>query len=151
MSSLHAAFDGPLRGLRILIVEDSHDNRRLLTNYLRRAGAEVAFAENGRDAVDGLMKESGGPGSPQPDVVLMDLQMPVVNGYDATRELRVRGYDGQIVALTANALIGDEQVCQSCGCDDYATKPISSEELTVVVRRAIDRQAAFASPARHAA
>jgi signal transduction histidine kinase len=117
---------------RILLVEDGADNSRLFGLILRRLGAEVALAENGRIAVDlALAAEAREPF----DLILMDMQMPVLDGYSAVRELRQAGYSRPIVALTAHAMEGDRRRCLQVGCDDYATKPLSRAALADLVAR----------------
>jgi two-component system, sensor histidine kinase len=118
-------------GCRILLAEDGPDNQRLLSALLRAAGATVELMENGRQAVDRLLDraESG------VDLVLMDMQMPVLDGYEATRRLRAAGYAGPIVALTAHAMTSDRDRCLASGCTDYATKPIDRRRLLAVVMR----------------
>ncbi|MGE3182157.1 MAG: response regulator, partial [Phycisphaerae bacterium] len=113
-----------LHGLNILIVEDGPDNQRLISYYLRKAGARTAIAENGRIALNMLNQEESNI-----DLVLMDMQMPEMDGYSATRELRRSGFMRPIVALTAHAMEGDRQKCLSAGCDDYLTKPIDRVKL----------------------
>ena len=94
---------------------------------LRNAGAEVAIAENGLIAYDQVM-EALRAGTPF-DLILMDMQMPVMDGYEATRKLRGQRYSGPIVALTAHAMAADGQKCLQAGCDAYVTKPIKRDEL----------------------
>lgn len=116
-----------LDGVRVLLAEDGEDNQRLLRHVLERAGAFVHIAQNGAEAVEAAL---GASQSPQPfDLILMDIQMPIVDGCTATRRLRAEGYTGPIVALTAHAMAGDRERCLRCGCDDYTTKPIDRKDL----------------------
>jgi PAS domain S-box-containing protein len=112
---------------RVLLAEDGVDNQRLISFILTKAGADVAIAENGQIACD-MVKEAGERGEPF-DLILMDMQMPVMDGYDSVRHLRSTGFTSPIIALTAHAMSGDREKCLSVGCDDYATKPISREGL----------------------
>jgi CheY-like chemotaxis protein len=124
---------GQLAGVRILLAEDGPDNRQLVGHVLRKAGGEVALVENGRAAVD-CARAADVSGRPF-DVILMDMQMPVLDGYSATRELRAMGYAWPIVALTAHAMADDRQRCLDAGCDDYTTKPIKRAELVALLAR----------------
>ncbi|NNJ24833.1 PAS domain S-box protein [Alienimonas chondri] len=140
-----AADPKPLVGRRVLLAEDMMDSRRLITFLLTKAGADVEAVANGRDAVDAVLPRVDSEGnasrehSPEMgfDVILMDMQMPVLDGYGASRELRSRGYRGPIVALTAHAMEGDAADCLAAGCDAYATKPINQEKLVTCVLRAV--------------
>ncbi len=116
---------------KVLLVEDGEDNQRLILHVLSRAGIEVETAENGQVAVDRLA------GGHDFDLVLMDMQMPVMDGYTATRKLRQLGVTTPIVALTAHAMAGDRKECLDAGCDEYAAKPIDREQLYEIIRRLI--------------
>ena len=127
--------DGAIRRLqgRILLVEDSADNRRLLSVILRRAGALVDVAANGLEALAAVADATAG--AAPFDLVLMDMQMPVMDGYTATRELRQRGWHGPIVALTAHSMEGDRERCLVEGCDGYESKPVRAERLIATCAR----------------
>ena len=128
----------PRLDCRVLLAEDGLDNQRLIAFLLNKAGAETTVVENGRLAVDAVLaaQQNGTPF----DVVLMDIEMPVMNGYEAIRLVRQNGYDGPIVALTAHAMAGDRQECLDAGCDDYVAKPIDRPTLILTVARMISRQ-----------
>ncbi|TVQ75607.1 MAG: PAS domain S-box protein [Phycisphaeraceae bacterium] len=112
---------------RVLVVDDGKDNRRLISFHLKRAGATVELAEDGREGVDKALRAYN-QGMAY-DLILMDIQMPEMDGLEATRALRGNGYDLPIVALTAHAMAGDREVCLEAGCDDYLTKPIDPNRL----------------------
>ena len=132
--------EAPLGG-RILLAEDAPDNRRLLALYLKRAGATVETAENGLVVCE-LALAAAAAGTPF-DVILMDMQMPELDGYDATARLRQAGYRGAIIALTAHAMDGDRARCLAAGCDDYVAKPVDRQTLIEAIRRRLPaRQAA---------
>jgi signal transduction histidine kinase/ActR/RegA family two-component response regulator len=121
------AEQAPLAGRRVLLAEDGADNQRLVSLVLHKAGAEVKIVENGREAVDAALAAWRSGNSF--DIVLMDMQMPVLDGYGATAQLRDAEYPGLIVALTAHAMVGDREKCLAAGCSDYATKPINRRAL----------------------
>jgi signal transduction histidine kinase/ActR/RegA family two-component response regulator len=111
----------------VLVVDDGPDNLRLISHVLGRAGADVVTAPEGRAAL-ACVEEADRSGRPF-DVVLMDMQMPEMDGYAATAELRRRGFTRPILALTAHAVPGTRESCLAAGCDDFATKPVDRHEL----------------------
>jgi signal transduction histidine kinase/ActR/RegA family two-component response regulator len=123
---------------RLLLAEDGPDNQRFISHVLRKAGAQVIVAENGQVAVD-LVLAARDEGKPF-DLILMDMQMPVLDGYLATEKLRAEGFTKPIIALTAHAMGGDRKKCIAAGCDDYMTKPVSREKLVAMVVKYADRK-----------
>ena len=113
----------------ILVVDDSLDNQRLVATLLRRAGASVEVVDSGKGALDAVARAGVERAF---DVILLDMQMPDLDGYATARELHARGYRGRIVALTGNAHDHDRDRCIAAGCDDYAIKPIARERLLAI-------------------
>jgi signal transduction histidine kinase/ActR/RegA family two-component response regulator len=128
-----------LDGVNILVVDDMETNRRLVSMFLTRAGAKVTSAENGAIAVQAV--EHGDFG-----IVLMDMQMPVMDGYTATTLLRQKGFDRPIIALTAHAMKSDREKCELAGCSGYVPKPINMDELIATVKAAAEACAAKSPP-----
>jgi signal transduction histidine kinase/CBS domain-containing protein/DNA-binding NarL/FixJ family response regulator len=126
--SQQAKFSG-----RVLVAEDSVTNQMLIKLLLEKMGLQVTTAENGKEAVRKALSQSF-------DLIFMDIQMPDMNGYDATRALRKKAVTIPIVALTAHAMMGDDKKCISAGCNDYLAKPISSKKLFETVRRYLPSQ-----------
>lgn len=112
---------------RVLLVEDDQDHQSLLMLILRKAGSEVAIAENGQVAVE-MARAARDAGLPF-DIIVMDVQMPVLDGPAATRKLRDEGFANPIIALTARATSTDRDRCLAAGCDDFLSKPIGRGEL----------------------
>jgi PAS domain S-box-containing protein len=117
-----------LRGLRVLAVDDSPDNLFLVKSFLARSGALVATATNGRFAIDLAMSHSY-------DIILLDIQMPEMDGYQTIQILRERGFQRPIVALTAHAMVDERQHTQKAGFDAHLTKPLDALDLVTTVAR----------------
>jgi CheY-like chemotaxis protein len=130
-------FSHRLAGLRLLLAEDHPDHQRLFAMMLRHEGAEVEIVDNGRSAVQRAV-EAYELDSPF-DAIVMDLQMPAIDGYAATRALRRHGYDRPIVALSAHAMVGEREKCLDCGCTDYASKPVEREHLVGLLAGLVQR------------
>lgn len=110
--------------VKILLVEDNPQNRYLVTFLLEKNGYEVVSAEDGEQAVAAVEKH-------RPDIILMDVQLPRLDGYDATRRIKAdeRFRDIPLIALTAHSMRGDRGKALAAGCDDYITKPVDAEGL----------------------
>ena len=121
---------------KLLLVEDTRTNQIVIERLLRKAGAEVEIATNGQIAVE--MAQAALANDEPYAVILMDTQMPVMDGREATRLLRSEGYDLPIVALTASAMEKDRRLCLEAGCDDVATKPIIRFELISTIKTYAD-------------
>jgi len=114
---------------RILVVEDTEDNRRILRDLLTRAGYELIEAADGESGVAMATSE-------RPDLILMDIQLPVVDGYEATRRIRANPAtkDIPIIAVTSYALSGDESKALEAGCNSYVAKPFSPRKILAMVQ-----------------
>ncbi len=120
--------DAPLQGLRVLVADDIHTNRQLFRLTLQKAGAVVVLTENGEQAVNAARAANF-------DVIVMDIQMPVMDGHTATRTLRDQGFTVPILALTAHSSGGDRQACIDSGCTDYLSKPVDLVLLVQTLAR----------------
>ena len=115
---------------QILVVEDQEDNRRIVRDLLTTTDYEVMEAENGEEALAAVARQ-------RPDLILMDIQLPVMDGYEATRRIKA---DPQlraipIIAVTSYALSGDEEKARAAGCDDFVPKPYSPRQLLAKIRK----------------
>ncbi len=124
---------GELRDCRVLVVDDDRDCRFLLVKMLERVGAHVTLAEDGQEAVVTVWACESGRRKSDPDapfdLILMDIQMPVMDGYEATRELRRRGHTMPIIAVTASGKPTVQAECLEAGCDAYVAKPFRMDAL----------------------
>ncbi|MEZ6048930.1 MAG: response regulator [Planctomycetaceae bacterium] len=118
-------------GQKVLLAEDGETNRKLIRLLLERAGLTVTTAENGQIAVRLVEKH-------EYDLILMDMQMPVMDGYRAASELRAKGYQVPIIALTAHAMKGDEEKCRDAGCSGYLTKPVNENRLIEAIKKSLN-------------
>jgi two-component system, cell cycle response regulator DivK len=115
---------------RILVVEDQPDNRQIVRDMLAPTDYEITEAESGEEALEAIAKQ-------RPDLILMDIQLPIIDGYTATRRIKadpaLRSIT--IIAVTSYALNGEEQTARAAGCDDYVPKPFSPRELLAKIRQ----------------
>jgi CheY-like chemotaxis protein len=127
---------------RILLVEDNEMNRDMLCRRLQRRGYEMLLAEDGERGVELAHSE-------QPDLVLMDLSLPVMDGWEATRHIKSDRQSAHIpvIALTAHALAGDRQEALDAGCDDFDTKPVELQRLLDKIERLLAGAASGTEPA----
>jgi PAS domain S-box-containing protein len=129
-----------LPSIRVLLVEDGASNRKLIMLVLGRAGATVDCAEDGQTGADKALAGNY-------DIVLMDMQMPIMDGYTAARLCRSRGLKTPIIALTAHAMRGDEEKCRAAGCTGFLTKPIDMDLLVRTIAEATGRGTTEPEPA----
>lgn len=127
-----------LRG-RILLAEDGADNRRLISSILRRHGALVECVDNGEEVLATAADSAF-------DLILMDMQMPILDGYQAVARLRARGVSTPVIALTAHAMAEDRAKCLEAGCTDYASKPIDRDALVRLCARWLNEPETAARP-----
>ncbi len=124
---------------KILLAEDNEDNRDLLERRLSRRGYEVILAVDGGQAVEKARSD-------RPDLILMDMNMPVLDGWEATRQIKTE--DGAsappIIALTAHAMSGDREKALEAGCDDYHTKPVELPRLLAQIEALLEQRGAVA-------
>ena len=121
---------------KILLVEDNEMNRDMLSRRLRRKGFEVVMAVDGQEGVDKALAEL-------PDLVLMDMSLPVLDGWEATRRIKAGEQTRTIpvIALTAHAMVGDRQRALEAGCDEYDTKPVELPRLLSKIGALLERDA----------
>jgi CheY-like chemotaxis protein len=130
-SPADAALDAmPLRDRHVLVVDDRKEFCYLVSRYIQDAGGRTTAVCDGEAAIDAV--EAAAKTDPF-HAVIMDIQMPGIDGYEATRRLRARGFQTPIIALTAGAMVGDREKCLEAGCDDYLTKPIDRQALIKLV------------------
>jgi len=115
---------------RILVVEDQPDNRQIIRDMLVDTGYEIIEAENGEEALAAIAKQ-------RPDLILMDIQLPVMDGYTATRRIKTDAdlKSIPIIAVTSYALSGEEKKAREAGCDDYVPKPYSPRQLLAKIKQ----------------
>ena len=113
---------------KILVVDDNEENRDVLSRRLARRGFEVLVATGGQEGIDITLAE-------HPDVVLMDLNMPEMDGWSATTQLRKQDYKMPVIALTAHAMTGDRERAIEAGCNDYHTKPVDLKKLLLQIEK----------------
>jgi signal transduction histidine kinase/CheY-like chemotaxis protein len=121
-------FDSQHFAGKVLVAEDTPTNQMLIKLLLEKLGLEVTITENGRETVKTALQEHF-------DLIFMDMHMPEMSGYEATRELRQKGMHDPIIALTASAMKGDEQKCLDAGCDAYLSKPINRDKLLEAIQK----------------
>jgi two-component system CheB/CheR fusion protein len=128
-------------GARVMIVEDQPDIRRLMEHFITDAGGSVVAFDSGEAAVKSVEQRPD-----DFDVILMDIQMPLLDGYEATRRLRALGFTRPIVAVTAGAMASDQAKCLAAGCSEYVSKPIDRAKLLEVIARVAQPRPIAAGP-----
>jgi len=120
---------------KILLVDDTEDNRDMLTRRLQKRGFDVVGAVDGVDACEKAIIET-------PDLILMDMQMPVMDGYEATRTIKnaAETRDIPVIGLTAHAMAGDREKALAAGCDDYEAKPINFSQLLDTIQALLEKR-----------
>ena len=121
---------------KILLIEDNEMNRDMLSRRLQRKGFEVALAVDGQQGIDAVRQD-------RPDLIIMDMSLPVLDGWEATRQLKAdpETRDIPIIGLSAHAMAGDREKAMNAGCDDYDTKPVELPRLLDKIRRWLDSSA----------
>jgi two-component system, cell cycle response regulator DivK len=129
-STLHPGTRAGEAGMskRILIVEDQEDNRRILRDLLTSADYEIMEAENGEEALTAAAKE-------RPDLILMDIQLPIMDGYEATRRIKADPMLTHVPVIAVTSYAGDEAKARAAGCDDFVPKPYSPRQLLAKIRQ----------------
>ena len=120
---------------KILLVEDNEMNRDMLSRRLERKGFQIVMAVDGEQAVSMAASEN-------PTLILMDMSLPIIDGWEATRRIRTTNQAVPIIALTAHAMAGDEQKAREAGCDDYDTKPVELPRLLEKIQAQLQRTGA---------
>ena len=121
-----------LQGLTVLLVEDSPDNCEIFTYFLDRAGAKVDVARDGRQGIEAARRS--------PDLILIDIQLPYIDGKQATRAIRSEGYRQPIVALTAHTFPEERRACLAAGCNGLIGKPIRGDDFVAQVAQFVERR-----------
>lgn len=119
----------------VLIVDDIEENQQLMQLYVKKLGLDTSIANNGKEALELINANQQAY-----DLILMDMQMPVMDGYTAVETLRAQGYQQPIVALTADVMLSNKEKCLACGCNDFLSKPVERDKLENVMARFLQLQ-----------